>query len=61
MANKCQVCKATTDLRRFAVTIDGDELRAVAWLCPEHGDRYLHRVGLVLGSLTRPLEEMGIT
>jgi hypothetical protein len=38
-------------VRTFAVTVDGEELRAVADLCAEHGDAHLLNVGRVLGEL----------
>jgi hypothetical protein len=47
---RCHVCGAEP-VRRFAVTVDGEELRAKALLCSEHGDAFLLRVGHALGAL----------
>jgi len=48
---RCSICGSSEGVRRFAVTVDEEELRAVALLCAEHGDAHLLNVGRVLGSL----------
>jgi hypothetical protein len=47
----CAICRSAEGVRRFAVTVDGEELRAVAELCAEHGGQYLLNVGGVMGEL----------
>jgi len=47
----CAICRSAEGVRRFAITVDGDELRLVALLCSEHGDAYLLNTGRVLGEL----------
>jgi hypothetical protein len=51
LVKRCSICGSSEGVRRFAVTVDGNELRAVAALCAEHGDAHLLNVGRVLGSL----------
>jgi hypothetical protein len=47
----CMVCRSREGVRRFAVTVDGEELRMFALLCAAHGDQHLLNVGRVLGEL----------
>lgn len=49
----CAICRSAEGVRRFAVTVDGEELRAVADLCAEHGDQHLLNLGRVMGELFR--------
>ena len=55
---RCVICGSTKGTRNYAVTIDDTALRANAVLCTEHGERYLLRVGHVLGSLERPYADI---
>lgn len=47
---KC-FCGSTEGVRRFAVTVSGEELRLQPALCAEHGDMYLLLVGRVMGAI----------
>lgn len=50
----CLSCRSRENLRRFSIVInDDDPLLMQPWLCPEHGDLFLLRVGQVLGQLAR--------
>lgn len=52
----CMICRSREGVRRFAVTVDGEELRMFALLCAAHGDQYLLNLGRVLGGLFRSEE-----
>jgi len=54
---KCAHC-SDTETQACAVTIDGVELRTVLMLCNFHKERLLLRLGIVLGSLDLPLDEV---
>lgn len=47
----CSVCGSREGVRRFAVTVDGQELLLTALLCSQHGDAYLLNAGRALGEL----------
>jgi len=50
---KCAVCGPVERTQLFAVTIDGVPLRLQCYLCNQHGDEYLLRVGRALGQLLK--------
>lgn len=54
-AAKCEVCGSTDAVQRYAITIDGEPLRLAPQLCQEHGERFIYRHGIVLGTLLREL------
>lgn len=49
----CVICASRSGVRRFAVTVDGEELDLAPTLCVEHGESYLMGVGAVLGGISR--------
>jgi hypothetical protein len=55
--DKCSVCKSTVGVCHFAITVDGHELRLQVFLCQEHGDRFIFRVGQALVGLFRDAPE----
>lgn len=48
-ASPCLCCGSVEAPRLFAVTVDGAPLRVSVWLCPEHGDGLLLRIGYAVG------------
>lgn len=58
MANQCAFCNSINGVKQYAVTIDGEELRMAPWLCQDHGERFVIRHGMLLGSLDRPIDEV---
>lgn len=50
-AENCVACGSDLGLRRFAVSVDGEELRLAPTLCAVHGDLYLLELGKVLGGI----------
>jgi hypothetical protein len=49
----CMLCGSTDNVRHFQIVVDGDPLRLQPFLCSDHGDAYLLRVGAVLGGMMR--------
>ncbi len=52
---RCDFCTEPAT-HYYAVTIDGDPLHLQAKLCQEHGDRFVLRHGMLLGTLMQKIE-----
>jgi hypothetical protein len=47
----CAACNGTEGVRLYGAGVDGELLRLQVPLCTDHGDRYLMRVGAMMGRL----------
>lgn len=54
---KCTFCEQT-EVRLYQVCVGGQPLRMALHLCQLHGDRYLLRIGNVIGELLRDHGEL---
>lgn len=56
---KCTVCGSTEGpLKTYSLHIDGERLSLNPVLCTEHGENFVFRVGMVMGSLLEPIERV---